>query len=37
MQERVQLIGGHLTISSYPGLGTLIVAEVPLPSDTSTS
>ena len=37
MQERVQLIGGHLTISSHPGAGTLIVAEVPLPSDTSTS
>ena len=37
MQERVQLIGGHLTISSHPGTGTLIVAEVPLlPSDTST-
>jgi signal transduction histidine kinase len=34
MQERVQLIGGQLTISSHPGVGTLIVAEVPLlPSD----
>ena len=37
MQERVQLIGGHLTISSHPGVGTLIVAEVPLlPSDESS-
>jgi signal transduction histidine kinase len=34
IQERVELIGGHLTISSHPGTGTLIVAEVPLlPSD----
>ncbi|HEX6479943.1 MAG TPA: response regulator [Ktedonobacteraceae bacterium] len=30
MQERVQLIGGNLTICSHPGAGTLIVAEVPL-------
>ena len=34
IQERVQLIGGQLTIRSHPGVGTLIVAEVPLlPSD----
>jgi PAS domain S-box-containing protein len=30
MQERVELLGGHLLISSHPGFGTLVVAEVPL-------
>jgi PAS domain S-box-containing protein len=30
MQERVELVGGHLMISSRPGDGTLVVAEVPL-------
>jgi signal transduction histidine kinase len=30
MQERVELVGGHLRISSRPGMGTLILAEVPL-------
>ena len=33
MQERVELVGGHLMISSRPGDGTLVVAEVPLVSD----
>jgi hypothetical protein len=34
MQERVQLIGGDLTMCSQPGVGTLIVVEVPLlPAD----
>ena len=34
MQERVELHGGHLLVSSHPGFGTLVVAEVPvLPSD----
>lgn len=34
MHERVELIGGHLTVSSHCGTGTLVVAEVPLlPSD----
>ncbi len=31
MRERVELIGGQLTISSQPCAGTLIVADVPLP------
>jgi PAS domain S-box-containing protein len=30
MQERVELIGGHLMVSSQPDAGTLVVAEVPL-------
>ncbi|GAC1614067.1 MAG: hypothetical protein NVS4B7_05920 [Ktedonobacteraceae bacterium] len=30
MQERVELVGGHFLVSSQPGAGTLIVAEVPL-------
>ncbi len=30
MQERVELLGGHLLISSHPGFGTLVVAEVPI-------
>jgi len=30
MQERVELVGGHLMISSRPGEGTMVVAEVPL-------
>ena len=30
MQERVALVGGQLQISSQPGAGTLVVAEVPL-------
>ena len=30
MQERVELVGGHLVISSKPDVGTLVVAEVPL-------
>ncbi|MBV9231297.1 MAG: PAS domain S-box protein [Chloroflexi bacterium] len=30
MQERVELVGGHLTIASQPEVGTRVVAEVPL-------
>ena len=30
MRERVELVGGHLTISSRSGEGTLVVAEVPI-------
>jgi PAS domain S-box-containing protein len=44
MQERVALVGGQLQISSKPGAGTLVVAEVPLaatgelpPHERSTS
>src|SRR5436190_707853 len=32
MRERVELIGGHFSIDSQPGAGTLVLAEVPLPS-----
>src|SRR5256884_9306011 len=32
MRERVELVGGHFSIASQPGAGTLVVAEVPLPS-----
>jgi PAS domain S-box-containing protein len=38
MQERVELVGGHLTVSSRPGFGTLVVAVVPLtPSSAERS
>jgi signal transduction histidine kinase len=30
MQERIELVGGQFIVSSQPGLGTLLVAEVPL-------
>lgn len=30
MQERVELLGGRLLVSSHPGFGTLVVAEVPI-------
>ena len=30
MRERVALLGGELKITSEPGKGTLVVAEVPL-------
>ena len=34
MQERVELLGGHLLVTSQAGIGTLVVAEVPvLPSN----
>src|SRR6266567_3715125 len=32
MQERVELVGGHFLVTSQPYAGTLIVAEVPLPT-----
>lgn len=31
MQERIELVGGYLLITSQAGTGTLLVAEVPLP------
>ena len=31
MRERVSLLGGELSVASEPGVGTSIVAEVPLP------
>jgi signal transduction histidine kinase len=31
MQERVALLGGHLTIESTEGAGTMLTAEVPIP------
>ncbi len=33
MEERVQLIGGVLTIEAAPGQGTQIIAELPLPTE----
>ena len=32
MQERISMLGGKLRIRSWPGAGTLISAEVPLPA-----
>jgi signal transduction histidine kinase len=32
MEERVRLLGGQLTIHSQPGLGTTVMASVPLTS-----
>ena len=34
MQERVELLGGHLLVTSQAGIGTLVVAEVPVLSST---
>ena len=31
MRERVELLGGRLTIESAPGAGTRVRAEIPLP------
>ncbi len=31
MRERVAMLGGELKITSRPGAGTSLVAEVPLP------
>ena len=33
MQERVALLGGRLEITSEPGAGTVVVAEIPLPGE----
>ena len=30
MRERVELVGGRLTVESSPGAGTTLVAEVPV-------
>jgi PAS domain S-box-containing protein len=32
MRERVALLGGHWSVRSSPGNGTLVVAEIPLPT-----
>jgi len=36
MRERVHLIGGELTVRSQPSKGTVIQAEIPLPSATAS-
>ena len=33
MRERITLLGGDFRLSSRPGEGTLVTAEVPLPED----
>jgi PAS domain S-box-containing protein len=33
MRERVALLGGHWLVQSSPGNGTLVVADIPLPTD----
>jgi signal transduction histidine kinase len=33
MRERVALLGGHWSIRSSPGNGTLVAAEIPLPNE----
>jgi signal transduction histidine kinase len=35
MRERITLLGGDFRVASRPGEGTLIVAELPLPGETS--
>jgi nitrate/nitrite-specific signal transduction histidine kinase len=30
MRERAQLLGGHLSVESAPGTGTMVKAELPL-------
>ena len=37
MQERIGMLGGKLRIRSWPGAGTLISAEVPLPAFSAAS
>ena len=36
MRERVALLGGEIEITSEPGVGTCVVAEVPLPASGAT-
>jgi signal transduction histidine kinase len=36
MRERVALLGGRLEITSEPGVGTVVVAEVPLLGEGAT-
>jgi two-component system sensor histidine kinase DegS len=31
MRERVALLGGHLTVDSTEGAGTMLTAELPIP------
>ena len=33
MRERVEMVGGHLTIKSAPGTGTTVCAEIPFTSE----
>jgi PAS domain S-box-containing protein len=33
MRERVALLGGHWTVQSNPGNGTLVIADIPLPNE----
>ena len=35
MRERVELVGGRLTVESSPGVGTTLVAEVRVPQPAS--
>lgn len=35
MRERALLLDGHLTVESFPGVGTRVTAELPLAHDTS--
>jgi signal transduction histidine kinase len=37
MRERVALLGGELEIRSKPGVGTSVIAEVPLSETTETN
>jgi signal transduction histidine kinase len=32
MEERLRQVGGILRVTSQPGKGTIVVAEVPMPS-----
>jgi signal transduction histidine kinase len=36
MRERVALLGGHLEVASEPGVGTAVVAEIPLAEEDPT-
>jgi signal transduction histidine kinase len=33
MQERVELVGGNLNIESTPGVGTTVLAHIPVSND----
>jgi len=36
MRERVAMLEGHFEIQSEPGVGTLVVVEIPLRQETDT-